>query len=357
MHLPAGVTYWQKGTFRLYHHNPPLVKLVAALPVVWSGVVTEPLYQSTGLEIEAPGSGDVRSSFRGTERRALLRAVSARPADDAAVFACSGAWSSSRGRGGSTGRGAGCLSLALWVFCPNVLAHARLITTDMGVDRAWASRRRTCSGAIFRNRAGAGPSPRACCWGWPSSPSSACCCSMRSGRSSGLCTSCSSARRREWLARGRRGRGAGDRDRRDLVPDDRCRLSLRGRRDPAGPLRIWLANADDSASHRGWAVPTARTTLFDIAWKFRVNRFRKTWLASVPCPLPEHYVSASTNRRSRPRGYRTAGREAVGADKIARSSARARERPPSRRMPTTWPRILRSAGSPMGKPPKATRST
>ena len=33
VHMPAGITYWQKGTFRLYHHNPPLVKLVAALPV------------------------------------------------------------------------------------------------------------------------------------------------------------------------------------------------------------------------------------------------------------------------------------------------------------------------------------
>ena len=43
--MPAGVTYWQKKTFRLYHHNPPLVKLVAALPVVWSGVVTDPLYE------------------------------------------------------------------------------------------------------------------------------------------------------------------------------------------------------------------------------------------------------------------------------------------------------------------------
>ena len=28
VHLPAGVTYWQKGTFRLYHHNPPLVRMV-----------------------------------------------------------------------------------------------------------------------------------------------------------------------------------------------------------------------------------------------------------------------------------------------------------------------------------------
>ena len=29
-HLPAGVTYWQQGTFRLYPHNPPLIKLAAA---------------------------------------------------------------------------------------------------------------------------------------------------------------------------------------------------------------------------------------------------------------------------------------------------------------------------------------
>lgn len=34
IHLPAGITYWQRGTFRLYRHNPPLVKLVAALPLL-----------------------------------------------------------------------------------------------------------------------------------------------------------------------------------------------------------------------------------------------------------------------------------------------------------------------------------
>ena len=30
------------------------------------------------------------------------------------------------------GTGGGLLSLCLWVFCPNVLAHCRLITTDLG---------------------------------------------------------------------------------------------------------------------------------------------------------------------------------------------------------------------------------
>jgi hypothetical protein len=46
LHLPAGITYWQMGTFKLYRHNPPLVKLLAALPAMAQGVVTAPIYQS-----------------------------------------------------------------------------------------------------------------------------------------------------------------------------------------------------------------------------------------------------------------------------------------------------------------------
>ena len=33
-HLPAGITYWQSGSFALYHQNPPLVKLLLALPAL-----------------------------------------------------------------------------------------------------------------------------------------------------------------------------------------------------------------------------------------------------------------------------------------------------------------------------------
>src|SRR5438046_417193 len=32
IHMPAGISYWQTGKFRMYHHNPPLIKLIAALP-------------------------------------------------------------------------------------------------------------------------------------------------------------------------------------------------------------------------------------------------------------------------------------------------------------------------------------
>ena len=32
-HLPAGISHWRFGRFDLYRVNPPLVRMVAALPV------------------------------------------------------------------------------------------------------------------------------------------------------------------------------------------------------------------------------------------------------------------------------------------------------------------------------------
>src|SRR4051812_20140161 len=46
VHLPAGVTYWEKGTFKMYPHNPPLIKLIAALPVIAARPMTAPIYTS-----------------------------------------------------------------------------------------------------------------------------------------------------------------------------------------------------------------------------------------------------------------------------------------------------------------------
>jgi hypothetical protein len=33
-HLPAGLSHWQLGRFEMYRVNPPLVRMVATLPVV-----------------------------------------------------------------------------------------------------------------------------------------------------------------------------------------------------------------------------------------------------------------------------------------------------------------------------------
>ena len=57
-HLPTGVTYWQKGTFRLYPHNPPLVKLIASLPVVLAKPEMDKVYAGPNWPVrDSSGSG------------------------------------------------------------------------------------------------------------------------------------------------------------------------------------------------------------------------------------------------------------------------------------------------------------
>ncbi|MHC5542367.1 ArnT family glycosyltransferase, partial [Singulisphaera rosea] len=62
-HLPAGVSYWETGTFKLYPHNPPLAKLVAALPVLLARPVTEPLYHLGSWTNNPPSQASFGQSF------------------------------------------------------------------------------------------------------------------------------------------------------------------------------------------------------------------------------------------------------------------------------------------------------
>jgi dolichyl-phosphate-mannose--protein O-mannosyl transferase len=131
VHLPAGVTYWQKGTFRLYHHNPPLVKLVAALPVVWASPVTAPAYdkQSWRSKDPSPPSFSQDFAFLNAARYFELFQLARLTMPLFSIVGGMVVFAWSRRLYGIWG---GILSLSLWVFCPNVLAHARLITTDLG---------------------------------------------------------------------------------------------------------------------------------------------------------------------------------------------------------------------------------
>ncbi len=130
-HLPAGVTYWQMRTFRLYPHNPPLVKLIAALPVVLSDPEMSRIYSLPSWQQPLPVHASVAHEFavdnagRYFELFTLARLV-------IPVFSVLGGlvvFSWSRRLYGDWG---GLLSLGLWCFSPNVLAHARLVTTDIG---------------------------------------------------------------------------------------------------------------------------------------------------------------------------------------------------------------------------------
>ena len=90
VHLPAGLTYWEKGTFRLYHHNPPLIKLVAALPVLASGVGDRPPLSERLVAVGVPQQGRLRARVRPAQRPPVLRALHARPPADAGVLGARG---------------------------------------------------------------------------------------------------------------------------------------------------------------------------------------------------------------------------------------------------------------------------
>ena len=133
-HLPAGISYWQTGDFFLYHHNPPLIKMLAALPVM-------------AMQPDMPYDEDFRyvpgRRFEAAFGRAFMEAnpdrhfeffVMARMV--IVALSATGAilifvWSREL-----FGDMAGLLSLAVWCSSPMVLGHAQLVTPDIGASIA-----------------------------------------------------------------------------------------------------------------------------------------------------------------------------------------------------------------------------
>jgi hypothetical protein len=340
VHLPAGITYWQKGTFRLYHHNPPLFKLWAALPVVLAGPVTEPVYAMPSWRSSDPSPTTFSQTFarfnipRYFELFQLARL--AMP-----VFSIVGglvvfAWSARL-----YGTWGGLLSLALWVFCPNILAHARLITSDV------------CSTAL-----GAGATYvfwrylRQPTWRW----------AVASGLALGLAQLSKFSMLLLyaiwpilWLARLALVGLPPD----ALVPHSRRILRLVARAVAQGVAIVALSILTIDAGYffegvgriplgefpfgsraltrpiaADWDKPRPRSKnlLHDAAWQFRINRFHDTWLGRLPSPWPEHYLLGFDEQKIETEGIPTRFIKAVqmpNQAEQAQAVARERLRPES----------------------------
>lgn len=127
-HLVAGLTHWKFGRFEVYRVNPPLTHYVAAIPVMlagynedWSG-----FYDSPGARPEFKMGEDF---IRANGERSIWLFTIARWA--CIPFSLIGGlfcffWS--RELWGNNL--AGLISLTLWCFEPNILAHGELITPD-----------------------------------------------------------------------------------------------------------------------------------------------------------------------------------------------------------------------------------
>jgi Dolichyl-phosphate-mannose-protein mannosyltransferase len=287
VHLPAGITYWQTGTFKLYHHNPPLIKLVAAVPALLSAPVMDPLYQSVWWKSDPPNKAGFAHEF--AERNAHLyfelfeRARLVMP-----LFSVLGGlivflWS--RRLFGAEG---GLLSLTLWTFCPNLLAHARLITTDVGATSLGVGATYLFSRYLEQP-------------------------SWRRAALAGLALGFAELSKFSmlllyavwpflWLVRELftwQGAGAVRRLVR-AVAQGLLMVAISvltidigyGFEDVGQPLGRFefVCGTLTRPVATGDARPRSQDQMLDLAWRHRVNRFRGTLLELLPVPLPKHYV-------------------------------------------------------------------
>ena len=126
-HLPAGLSHWQFGRFELYRVNPPLVRMVAAFPVLAADPQTDwsKFQDTTGSRpVFAIGEDFVAANGK----RSIWLYTIARWA--CIPFSLLGGYICFRWSRDIWGGQAGLLAAALWCFSPNILAHAELITPD-----------------------------------------------------------------------------------------------------------------------------------------------------------------------------------------------------------------------------------
>lgn len=128
-HLAAGMMHWSEGRYDGYRVNPPLVRMVAALPVLSSWP-------------DDPTSVPPASGYYRSETLAMVRLYLEYGKEVLRLFAVSrlacipfsllGGWVCYRWARELYGQSAGLAAATLWCFCPNVLAHGALITPDVG---------------------------------------------------------------------------------------------------------------------------------------------------------------------------------------------------------------------------------
>ena len=126
-HLPAGYSHVTLGRFDLARVNPPLVRTVAALPLVlanphadWRHYDGDPLRRSE----YSVGIGFLRAN----DSRTLWLTTIARWA--CVPFSVLGGWICFLWAMRLYGTASGLLAVALWVTCPYILGHGALMSPD-----------------------------------------------------------------------------------------------------------------------------------------------------------------------------------------------------------------------------------
>jgi hypothetical protein len=128
-HLAAGIRHWKCGDFELYKVNAPLVKMLAALPVLAASPNTDGSDYIQGVGVRAEwrvGDDFIRANGSRLYWLVMLARCAVVPLVFLGGYVC---WRWARELYGVP---AGLVALALWCFCPNILAYGQIITADAG---------------------------------------------------------------------------------------------------------------------------------------------------------------------------------------------------------------------------------
>lgn len=124
-HLVAGLSQWKFGRYDLYNVNPPLVKQVAALPVMIAGYKEDwSSFHNGAYPVFEIGEDFVAKNGERSFFLVTIARWACLPFSWIGACVC---YFWARDLYGSL---PGVLACALWCFSPSILAHASLITTD-----------------------------------------------------------------------------------------------------------------------------------------------------------------------------------------------------------------------------------
>lgn len=129
-YLPAGLWHWKTGQFGLASVSPPLVRRLAAIPLVWGMPKTDwsQVRSGPGERSEhAVGAAFLRANGEGSFDYFKWARWICIPLSLLGGYICY------RWARDLYGEPAGFVALILWCFSPNLLAHGQLVTPDMGV--------------------------------------------------------------------------------------------------------------------------------------------------------------------------------------------------------------------------------
>lgn len=127
-HLYSGYAYWKNADFGRNPEHPPLVKLLAALPLLRMDLIQPRAVYDGNFRAQGFLAGK-DFLYRNDADRVLMRGRMA-----AAVLTLALALLVFVAVREMFGTGAGLIALIIFAFDPNVLAHGALVTTDIGVS-------------------------------------------------------------------------------------------------------------------------------------------------------------------------------------------------------------------------------